>query len=65
MHRYMYMHIGSSVNAKVFLKSGSMLVEPGLTVKVEISCSVFSVKFASEIYFLEVKNSYVRNCGGF
>lgn len=63
-HRYMYMHVGSSVNAKVFLKLGRIPVQPGLAVNVEISCSVFCVKFTSEICFLEGKNN-MGNYGGF
>jgi len=39
----MYTHVGSSVNAKVFLKLGRLPAQPGLTVDVEklFSRSIF------------------------
>lgn len=59
----MYIHVGSSVNA-VFLKLGRTLVQPGLAVNVGISCSVFCVKFTSEVCFLKVGNASGGKCGG-
>lgn len=62
-HKDMYIHVGSSVNA-VFLKLGRTPVQPGLAVDVGISCSVFCVKFTSEVCFLKVGNVSGGKSGG-